>query len=98
MTHARSSSGLSGRTTIPNSIPSLPRRKPVRAAPASSQDDDDQEDNLPLPPHLAESSKRRAASDGRRPAREVHVQYDRDNSIGTSRLQVAMVEPNFVLA
>ena len=62
----------------------------------SSQDDDEQDDNFPLPPHLAESSKRRAASDGKRPARKVHVQYDRDNSMGSSRLQVAIVKPNFV--
>jgi len=98
MIHTGSSSGLSGRTTIPNSFPSLPRCKSVHAAPASLQDKDNQDDNFPLPPHLAESSKRRAASDGRHPAREVHVQYDRDNSIGSLRLQVAMVKPNFVLA
>jgi hypothetical protein len=95
MTNARSSSGLSGRSTVPNSIPSLPRR---RVSGATSQDNDDQYDNFPLAPHLAESSKKRAASDGKRPARKVHVRYDRDNSMGSSRLQVAIVEPNDILA
>ena len=86
MTPVHSRTGLSGRTTIPNSIPSLPRRQPMDAAPASWQYDDDQDDNFPLLPHLAESSKRRAASDSRRPVRKVHVQYDRNNSISSSRL------------
>jgi len=67
----------------------------VRVA-GSSQDDDEQDDNFPLPPHLAESSKRCAVADGRRPARKVHIQYDRDNSVASSRLQVAIVKPNFV--
>ena len=62
----------------------------------SSQDDDEQDHNFPLSPHLAESSKIHAASDGRRPVRKVHVQYDRDNSMGCSRLQVVIVKPNFV--
>jgi len=67
----------------------------VRVA-GSSQDDDEQDGKFPLPLHLAESSKRRAASDGRRLARKVHLQYDRDNSMGSSRLQVAIIKPNFV--
>jgi len=95
MTPTRPSSGLSGRTTIPNSIPSLPKRQPVGAAPASSQDDNDQDDNFPIPPHLVKSSKRHVALDGKRPVRKVHVQYDRDNRIGSSRLHIAIVELNF---
>jgi len=85
MTNARSSSGISVRSTVPNSIPSLPRPEPVRVA-GSSQDDNEQDDNFSLPPHLSESYNRRAASDCRRPATKVHVQYDRDNSIGSSRV------------
>ena len=90
-----SSFGLLGKTTIPNSISSLTRRQLVYAAPASSQDDNDQDGNFALPPHLAESSKRCAASDGRHPVRKVHNQYDCNNRIGHSRLQVAIVKLNF---
>ena len=90
-----SSSGLSGRTTMPNSIPTLPRRQQGRTAPASSQQDE-HDDYYPLPPHLAHSAKRRAASDGRRPARTVRVEYDHDSS--SSRLQVGIAESNFPVA
>lgn len=44
-----------------------------RAAP-SEREDIDNEDEL-LPPHLSESSKRRASSGGKHPARNVQIEY-----------------------
>src|SRR5437868_3936519 len=91
----KSSSGLSGRTTMPNSIPTLPRYQQGRTALASSQQDE-YHDYYPLPPQLVHSAKRHAASDGRRPVRTVGVEYDHDSS--SSRLKVGIAESNFPVA
>ena len=92
---SRSSSGLSARSTISNSQPSLPRRQNRLPINSFDQDDGDDfshleadNDNYPLPPHVSESSRKRGASDSRRGPRKVHIQFDTQSNPSSSRLRV----------
>ena len=92
---SRSSSGLSARSTIYNSQPSLPRRQNRLHINCFDRDDGDDfsdheadNDNYPLPPHVSELSRKRGASDSRRGPRKVHIQFDTQSDPSSSRMRV----------
>ena len=92
---SRSSSGLSVRSPISNSQPSLYRLQ--NRLPINSFDQEDGDDfcdleadnnNYPLPTHVSESSRKRGASNSRREPSKVHIQLDTQSNSSRSRLRV----------